>query len=40
VDAPGVSVEMIRHVLKQVREKGLVECLARARNDLWKKTSG
>lgn len=36
---PGVSVDMIRHVLKQLREKGRVECTGRGRNAMWKKTS-
>ncbi len=38
-DCPGVSMDMIRHVLKQMREKGQVECLGRGRNAVWKKTS-
>jgi Fic family protein len=37
---PGVSVDMIRHVLKQLRDKGMVECLGRGRNARWQKTSG
>jgi Fic family protein len=37
---PGVSVDMIRHVLKQLRQQGLVKCLGRGRNATWQKTSG
>jgi Fic family protein len=37
---PGVSVDMIRHVLKQLRQTGSVECLGRGRNARWQKTSG
>lgn len=39
-ECPGVSVDMIRHVLKRLRDKGQVECLGRGRNAIWKKTSG
>jgi Fic family protein len=39
-ECPGVSVDMIRHVLKQLRENGSVECLGRGRNARWQKTSG
>jgi len=28
-ECPSVSVDMIRHVLKQLRENGSVECLGR-----------
>ena len=35
---PGVSVDMIRHVLKARREQGKVECLGRGRNALWRRT--
>jgi fido (protein-threonine AMPylation protein) len=35
---PGVSVDMIRHVLKAQREQGKVECLGRGRNALWRRT--
>jgi hypothetical protein len=35
---PGVSVDMIRHVLKAQREQGKVECLGRGRNTLWRRT--
>ena len=37
-ECPGVSVDMIRHVLKQLREKGRVRCLGRGRNSVWEKT--
>jgi Fic family protein len=39
-ECPGVSLDMIRHVLKQMRDKGHVECLGRGRNANWRKTSG
>jgi hypothetical protein len=39
-ECPGVSVEMIRHVLKQLRDNGRVECLGRGRNARWQKTYG
>jgi Fic family protein len=39
-ECPGVSVDMIRHVLKQLRENGSVECLGRGRSAKWRKTSG
>ena len=35
---PGVSVDMIRHVLKSQREQNKVECLGRGRNALWRRT--
>ena len=38
-ECPGVSVDMIRHVLRQLREKRRVKCIGRGRNALWKKTS-
>jgi hypothetical protein len=38
-ECPGVSVDMIRHVLKNLREKRKVECLGRGRNAVWKRTS-
>ncbi len=34
---PGVSVDMIRHVLKEQREQGKVQCLGRGRTALWRK---
>jgi len=39
-ECPGVSVDMIRHVLKKMRHKGQVKCLGRGRNAIWQKTSG
>lgn len=39
-ECPGVSVDMIRHVLKNLRVEGKVECIGRGRNALWRKTSG
>src|SRR5262249_48141388 len=39
-ECPGVSVDMIRHVLKALREEGKVECLGRGRTAVWRKTSG
>jgi Fic family protein len=39
-ECPGVSVDMIRHVLKQLRDKRRVECLGRGRNARWRKISG
>lgn len=38
-ECPAVSVDMIRYVLKQLREKGQVKCLGRGRNAIWEKTS-
>lgn len=38
-DCPGVSVDMIRHVLKQLRDQRKVQCIRRGRNALWCKTS-
>jgi hypothetical protein len=38
-ECPGVSVDMIRHVLKQLRERRSVECLGRGRNARWQRTS-
>ena len=32
---PGVSVDMIRHVLKQLKAAGAVQCMMRGRNALW-----
>jgi len=34
---PGVSVDMIRHVLKGLRRKGDVKCLGRGRSALWRR---
>jgi Fic family protein len=36
---PGVSVDTIRHVLKQLRDSGGVECLGRGRNAFWRRLS-
>lgn len=36
-ECPGVSVDMIRHVLKGLRRGGRVECLGRGRNALWRR---
>lgn len=33
---PGVSVDMIRHVLKEQRQQGRVECLGRGRTARWR----
>jgi Fic family protein len=35
---PGVSVDLIRQVLKDLRAKGAVECLGRGRQAAWRKT--
>jgi Fic family protein len=35
---PGVSVDMIRRVLKDLRAEGRVECLGRGRDSRWQKT--
>ncbi|MFH1859477.1 MAG: Fic family protein [bacterium] len=36
-ECPGVSVDMIRQVLKKLRESGLIECLGRGQNAQWQK---
>ena len=36
-ECPGVSIDMVRHVLKQLREQGRVKCLGRGRTALWRK---
>jgi Fic family protein len=38
-ECPGVSVDMIRHVLKQLKDNGQVECLERGRYALWRRIS-
>ncbi|MBI1829909.1 MAG: Fic family protein [Planctomycetes bacterium] len=38
-ECPGVSVDTIRHILKELRNKGSVECVRRGRTALWRKTS-
>ncbi len=35
---PGVSVDMIRRILKDMQDEGLVECLNRGRSAKWHKT--
>jgi Fic family protein len=35
---PGVSVDMVRHVLKNLRSKGRLECMGRGQNAEWRKT--
>jgi hypothetical protein len=37
-ECPGVSVDMIRRVLKDLKAAGKVECLGRGRNALWRRT--
>ncbi len=37
---PGVSVDMIRHVLKDLQANRKVQCIRRGRTSLWQKTSG
>lgn len=37
-ECPGVSVDMIRRVLKNLRKAGQVECLGRGQNAQWQKT--
>ncbi|MBI4728394.1 MAG: Fic family protein [Acidobacteria bacterium] len=39
-ECPGVSVDMIRHVLKGLRREGRVECLRRGRGALWRREQG
>lgn len=36
-ECPGVSVDMIRHLLKDLRRKGDVECLGRGRSARWRR---
>jgi Fic family protein len=36
-ECPGVSVDMIRHVLKELKLAGKVECTGRGRNAVWRK---
>lgn len=35
---PGVSVDMIRRVLKDMQAQGTVRCLSRGRSSKWRKT--
>ena len=34
---PGVSHDMVRHVLKDLRGRGLVECLGRGKQARWRR---
>jgi hypothetical protein len=36
-ECPGVSVDMIRHVLKRLRQDGEVDCLGRGRSARWRR---
>jgi Fic family protein len=36
-DCPGVSMDMIRHVLKALRDEGRVECLGRGQGAQWRR---
>jgi Fic family protein len=36
---PGVSVDLIRYVLKRLKDEGDVECLGRGRNAIWQRVS-
>ena len=35
---PGVSVDMIRRILKDMQAEGAVRCLSRGRSAKWRKT--
>ena len=35
-ECPGVSVDMLRHVLKRLRKEGEVDCLGRGRTARWR----
>lgn len=39
-ECPGVSVDMIRHVLKELRGEGAIESLGRGRAARWRRTNG
>jgi Fic family protein len=39
-ECPGVSVDLIRRVLKRMRDNGEVECLGRGQSAQWQKTQG
>lgn len=39
-ECPGVSLDMIRHVLKELRSEGRVECLGRGRMARWRRVDG
>jgi hypothetical protein len=34
---PGVGIDMIRRVLKDLQQQGAIECLGRGRNARWSK---
>lgn len=34
---PGISLDMIRHVLKDLREKGVIECTGRGKQATWRR---
>lgn len=38
-ECPGVSVDMIRNILKKLRELGKVQCLGRGQNAQWQKVA-
>jgi hypothetical protein len=35
---PGVSIDLIRYVLKDLRKHGTVKCVGRGRDAKWEKT--
>ncbi|HSS49198.1 MAG TPA: Fic family protein [Thermoanaerobaculia bacterium] len=37
-ECPGVSVDMIRHILKRLRQEDEVECLGRGQNARWRRS--
>ena len=37
-ECPGVSLDMIRRVLKKLRSEGRVECLGRGQSAKWRRT--
>jgi Fic family protein len=39
-ECPGVSLDMIRHVLKELRAQGAIESLGRGRAARWRRTNG
>ena len=39
-DCPGVSKEMVRHVLRQVRDEGLLVSEGKGRGAKWRKVEG
>jgi hypothetical protein len=36
-ECPGVSIDMIRRVLKNLQAEGRIECLGRGRGAVWRK---